>query len=262
MIGVILDLDDTCLGTSPVYDAIIFEALKTITEDLNPLHIKPEDMFAIFDLMHWQDPTNDTHLANLDEADEIMRSPYRFPKSLVKVYVECCLRVGKFPEQEIADKLYKMGMKIFTSDYKLLPGAKRCIDYLNRSNNFTLFLITLGEQELQVPKIKAKKMFLNFERIMVCPFDTNKGSVIKNLREEYDNIDRWVMVGDSISVDINPALACGIDAFHVTLNQGAHSRGDLIAVGDRLKRYREFKDLTEVREYLEEISKNDRKISV
>lgn len=260
--GVIFDLDDTIISTSPVYYDIIIDLLKMVSNRVKPSFVPPERVLKLFELVSAGEILD---LGPYEKKEilfeELGSSPETFPYRVVETFVAACLEGGVIPTKEDVVKAWNLGNRIFTANYKFMPGARNLIYKLSRRLDTKLFLITQGSEKLQRPKL-VDDTFLNFDRITICGNDESKSTEIKKLISDFDNIENWAMIGDDVNRDINPALSCGIWAIHVSINTSPRADGDVIDIGDTLKRYKKFYDIGDVYYFLKEVVFNSERIQV
>jgi FMN phosphatase YigB (HAD superfamily) len=249
--GIIMDLDDTIISTSPVYYRSLIELMSFIEDSIYPRFLIPERILEVYRIVESGDCSPEAQeLYHETTVENIAKYPDRWPKKLAETFIECCLEADKIPTREEVQKVYNLGLRIFEADYRMIPGAIRLINYLAKKANTRLFIITHGSEVLQERKVTSKEIFKKFEKIVVCPIAVSKGVEIKKLMEEYDGITDWVMIGDSIPSDINPALSLGIPALNVRQYMSHIADGTVLDIGDSKSRYRSFRDLSEVEEFL------------
>jgi FMN phosphatase YigB (HAD superfamily) len=247
--GVIFDLDDTLLATSTVYYGLIIRAMGMVEDAVQPWFIVPERILEVYRLVCGGEITEGAS-SLFDQLGMYDGSPDVFPKRLAETFIECCLEGGHIPSEEEVKRVYALGLRIFKADYKLVPGAVKLINTLDRKPNVRMFIITHGSPTLQEPKLTGKDVFSKFEKIVVCPIKISKGVEIKKLMEDYDDITEWIMVGDSIPSDINPALAAGILAYNVQKGMSHIAEGKVLDIGSSLDRYKSFRDLDSLEFFL------------
>lgn len=253
-IGIVFDLDDTLISTSPAYYKSLVQMMALLYEDTGVHFITPEEVIEVYDLVvkmgskEWERTHPDVPMSDL--GVDFMEDVSDFPRKLVDTYVECCLRSKTYPSKETALKIQEMADKRLRNpdSYRFMPDSLRLLKYLTARRNVRLFLITAGPNQLQRPKIESRVIFSRFDDVRILPIRDilTKGQVIKEWQEKYDYITEWVVVGDSVPIDINPALGAGCYAIHVVDNQCYLAEGELVAIPDFKERYYRAQDMTDV----------------
>lgn len=93
------------------------------------------------------------------------------------------------------------------------PGVPETLGLL-RSRGNTLVLYTMGQREHQLCKIRRSGLSGYFKRIFVVPRKTRRALAGLLEKVGVEPANAWV-VGNSPRSDINPALACGVNAILV-----------------------------------------------
>jgi hypothetical protein len=265
MYGVVLDLDDTLLAASNVYYMALLDTMRMVEQDLYPYFMYPGDMLDTFHEVEdrvWAGEFGHTEYFDKEIHESSLVRGSSFPRELGEFYAECMLRQGTVPQRPRVTKAYEFGERIFdVSNYRLVPGAKGLIHFVTNCDRIVPFILTHGDEKLQLPKVK-KDVFNGFEKIIISPLSSDNGERVKKLAEEYDDIDEWIMVGDSIPRDINPALAEGYQACHIVRHSSHISEGDIIAIGDSLDRYHRFDNVSDFTKYLKGVVADARKAEV
>lgn len=254
-VAVVMDLDDTLISTSKVYADLQIELMRYLQQCLHPFSIPPSVVIEVWDLIR-KDPEGSferslEHYRKL-AVDEDSQSPEGFPQRITEVFIECMLRSGVMPTREQARHVYEMGMTIFTADYLMLPGARKLIEYLSRRADTKIFILTHGSPELQKPKVAERAIFARFQEIVVLPLEISKGTSLREMQKEYEDVDTWIMVGDSVVRDINPALAEGLLAIHVKRCMEDYENARVIDIGGSRDRYFPVYDLYAAEKFLKE----------
>jgi len=252
--GIIFDLDDTLLATSNLYYSLIIEMMAMVESCSSPSFLAPEKILNVYRIVTSNKTSVEceTYYEEMD-IENMDVYPDRFPRYLAETFIESCLQAGVFPKKEDVQRVYDVGTKIFSHTYRLVPGAMRLLQYLFSRKDVRLFIVTHGSEKLQAPKMRDKeRTFSRFDRIVVVPSSISKSVAIKELIEKNDNIDEWVMVGDSITKDINPALAVGIRAILVRKHMSHIAEGEVVDIGDTRKRFVDIDDMGDLYEYMKE----------
>ena len=105
-----------------------------------------------------------------------------------------------------------MGQLVLEPPIEFLDGVTETLPWLGE--RFRLFLLTKGDQEVQVSKLERSGLAHHFEGVHVV--QEKDDEVLKGLMVDYGlQPEMTWMVGNSPRSDINPALEVGIGAVHI-----------------------------------------------
>lgn len=139
----------------------------------------------------------------------------RFPGSLVETYREICSRSEVPFNQEIANRIYVIGMKAFDPKNYIQKGlvdnAETVLNFLKQQND-ELILLTRGDKRVQRIKIEALKLRQWFSQFHIVSSKTRDVflSIIKDFKG-----DSVYSVGNSFDSDIKPALKLGLSGIFI-----------------------------------------------
>ncbi len=141
----------------------------------------------------------------------------RFPGSLKETYYRLCDTFGVVPDDQVADRCYKIGLKAFNKEnyFKkgLMKGAEEMLK-LHKKNNDKLVLCTKGENDIQKTKIETlslEKYFTKNRQFIVA----NKNKLLYERIKEKFPAEKMYVVGNSLASDILPAVEAGFKGIYV-----------------------------------------------
>lgn len=214
-VGVVIDLDDTILATSTVYYQLYTKMCSYFYQYVSPMYVAPGRLLELYALVErGRMPADVEQLYAIGGQEVFSSDPDGFPRTLTLTFSAACLEAGKVPSVKALEHVHEIGRRIYTAKYTYMPGARRMLSMLFQCRSFDMFVLTQGPPALQKPKLDDP-WFSKFHRIIIVPMETSKGDVIVDLMAEFPNHKRWVMVGDSVKRDINPALAVGAMTVHI-----------------------------------------------
>lgn len=117
-------------------------------------------------------------------------------------------------------KVQDMAQKVYDTVAKVKDGAAEAL--LRLASRFTLYLVTVGDETVQQPRIDAlpfKDLFAKTFIVATKNTDTYK----RILAETGVKAEDATMIGDSLASDINPAKNAGMAAIYVPA-QNWHAR--------------------------------------
>lgn len=117
-------------------------------------------------------------------------------------------------------KVRDMAEKVYDSVAKVKDGAAEAL--LRLAADFTLYLVTVGDETVQQPRIDA----LPFKDIFTKTFivaTKNTDTYLRILEETDTRPQDATMIGDSLASDIHPARKAGMQAVYVPA-QNWHGR--------------------------------------
>ena|GEM_PF-3432699 len=124
----------------------------------------------------------------------------------LKTYRVLCQRYRTSVNPDVAAQLEAIAGEPLNAPYELFLGAREALHHI-RDLGYTLHLITTGDDSFQRGKVTRHDLDDLFQDIHVVQFG-KEGVMLSYARRHRD----VVMVGDSISRDINPALRFGFTA--------------------------------------------------
>ena len=195
----IFDLDDTLIPTVQYYK----DAQRQLAEYL-------QDVTG----------TEDSVQTIMDEQEAIDQQMYEQIGVTEDRFKEACMyTTGRYVEKTGTDpsdidytKIEDIGMypiEDFSAD-SFLPGAEQALQFANEQDVQTV-LLTKGIPSMQEPKIEAMGLEDYMDAINIV-------SEKQDYFEDLDGDGHW-MIGNSLSSDIEPALAENIGAIHVEEGQ-------------------------------------------
>lgn len=124
----------------------------------------------------------------------------------LKTYRVLCERYRTTPDPKVAAQLEAIASEPLKAPYELFPGAREALHHI-RELGYTLHLITTGDDAFQRSKVTRHGLDDIFNDVHVVQFG-KEGVMLSYARRYRHNL----MIGDSISRDINPALRFGFTA--------------------------------------------------
>lgn len=120
-----------------------------------------------------------------------------------------------------ADAAFEPYARAYREAWKVVPD---CSQFLIATRGIRKAIVTNGEREQQLEKIRACGLFEHFE-VIVTPADCGHwkpapGIFAAALARLGVKADRCMMIGDDLNRDILPAKALGMMVYHVTEGRG------------------------------------------
>ncbi len=198
MAWIIVDLDDTLLITSAIYQKARLEFAQLIEE------LKLGNSAETINLLNEIDWIN---RKKLDVAKE------RLAISMYDTYCELVKRAATDPDLSIREKCFDIMQKVFTHRYRLVWAARKVLTECKNMGH-RMVLYTRGDRELQERKIKDAKLEEFFEHICIVPHK-NEAQLLNILLElAIEPEDAW-MIGDEVLTDVLPGLNLGMNVIRV-----------------------------------------------
>jgi len=188
---IVFDLDDTLLNTSNVY----WLARKLFVEKLSEeLQINEDKLIEEFEKID--------HL----QMQKLKHSPYRYTRSMIETYKSVSHKINHQISEETLKAIKDFGRLILKNTPNTIKGAKEILDW--SSQNYSLALLTRGENSFQKKKLHKNELYKYFDFIRVVPH--KNAEVLKKFIQDigFDCQDVWV-IGDSLKSDINPGIEIG-----------------------------------------------------
>jgi HAD superfamily hydrolase (TIGR01549 family) len=111
--------------------------------------------------------------------------------------------------EKIRYNVRKIGKEVFDYSYEFLPGALDALKKLSKVAKVVIY--TMGNRQEQVKKIAS----LGLSDYSFEIYDFKDETIYRNLMHRYP-AKQYVMIGDSFSRDIEPAVSVGMIGYHIT----------------------------------------------
>lgn len=192
---IVFDLDDTLIDTSGSVVPLKLRQFVLWLQKLGHLEGDSQEIFSELMRCHSESSSGKELLRSFLEKRELSHLIYE------------------------AQRLYRAPMQ---GDWrvKTTPNAINFLEYIG-GKGFILALVTIGNREFQLQKIKKAGLELSiFSKIMV-PEDNNKKPCYRALLNEFsDDPARCVVVGDRVRTDLLPAHELGFRTVHMRWGRG------------------------------------------
>jgi putative hydrolase of the HAD superfamily len=242
-----MDLDDTALGVlidgelRPVHAAYSV-TIKQFTARMAQAGFDPAEAKAA------QERIDREQAAVLGFSDA-----RRFAISMVKAYEEMAAAKGEEPTDQMRDVLFRIGMSVFIFPHVALPGA---IDAIRRyRDTYNVAIVTKGAGAVQHQKLVDSGILAEVEYAYVLEHKSVEEYAelltTIGLTGEENAVRRAqsYFVGDSVKSDVNPALALGLNAVHLTgpgVSWSFEAAGYAdVSLGQKLKTVTDIRELTD-----------------
>lgn len=198
---IIFDLDDTLIETGAIFDSVIDNCCRRISERLDSHCPGREAIFA-------RQEEIDAKL-----LDRSGITPERFAESLVETYRVMLDEKGLAHWPGDKEYLYQEGLRAFYEVPALSPDTN---DVLTALKDREKFIYTWGREDVQMPRIKALNLEPRFNQIhCVSLKNADALSAILGARRPEETL----VCGDSLKGEIAPALEIGCHAAHIVRNR-------------------------------------------
>lgn len=200
---VTVDLDNTIIQTHQFYDNAI------------------DNLAVLLDLYEGVDPeqTKET-LSRIDSklVEKHGVQKHRFPESFIRTTEELV--------PDASDRLLNHAETLAYNTYKkedhyrvqgFMDCSEEMIQRLHNDYATQLHLVTVGDPEVQQPKIDALGLEQFFDETHICTYTDGKGSVFERIIDTHEyRPEEFYHIGDSASSDIDPALNVGGNAVYIS----------------------------------------------
>lgn len=125
-------------------------------------------------------------------------------------------------DEELARQLSELFLQLLPTRTLVFPDTKEVLQYLT-DKDYQLHLITNGFELTQHSKLKSSGLDGFFKEIVT----SESSNSLKPQKEIFEyalkktgaTVDKSIMIGDSIEVDIAGAMSVGMDQVHVNYNK-------------------------------------------
>lgn len=189
----IFDLDDTLIETHSVFLRITNEILARMEDE----GIIDDNLYYTFDSFD-QEMVEETGSFKLE----------LFAKAAEKTYDFYCQKLNLEYKDETAMELMEIAWQIKTAEHRLVDGAKDLLDELWNDDDFTMVLVTRGDEDSQRQKIKNSGLKHYFAETYVVENKTPQVYAEIMRLHGFEPSASWI-IGNSIRAEIMPAKALG-----------------------------------------------------
>lgn len=206
--GVVFDLDDTLLYTSPTFEAGVLR----LSLFLQTLGLEDEEIRSRLLTI------------DLERINELGYGKARWPESMGLAY-RSFVNDQKLPgyDPALERRCVEIGWETYEIHPELKPGAREVLEGLRP--HARLVLATRGDEELQGRRIDHAGLRHHFDAMYFMEWKTPEtyGAL---LQEQGFDPRKTFIIGDAIRSDINPALSLGAHAILVRGQNWEHERVD------------------------------------
>lgn len=206
---ILCDLDDTLIQTQKEYNRVTNDTIDVIVKSLGGKETK-EDVLAYF---------NQADIKNMSRFE----MNYRYPRTFVEVYEDYVRKHGIKVNLGTVQKIFKMGASIFETEVGYYEGAEDFIHEVLKHNK-NVIILTMGDDEVQAKRLAD--IGLTDKVLKVEVVQEHKDEVMQRYVDTY-GAENVIMLGNSLSSDIRPALKVGIDGLHFERKTWAYDKYDL-----------------------------------
>lgn len=202
-----MDLDDTLISTQEMFEEAKLNCATFIQEKIETKH----------------KPSTDNIIKVFNEYEKELLETYglqnkRFVLSWGKTYQ---FFLGSFDHEGLRE-VKRMASKVFRQSARILDDAVEVLDTL-KERGYSLHLLTSGEEETQLYRVEDANIGHYFDAITVV-----LGKDVETYNRFVSDKPHSVMVGNSMSSDINPSLENGMFAIHVDGNNWFYDHAERI----------------------------------
>lgn len=195
----IFDLDDTLIYTHLVYLQVTAE----IIDRLQELGVDDENLYY----------TLDSYDQETVEEDGCFKQD-AFPRAVQKTYEFYCQKLNLEYSEEIAAELNEIAFEINNIKYEPIEGAKTLLDTLADNPQYTMVLLTRGDEDIQNKKIKDNGFQNYFDEMIIMPLKDIK--VFRDIIAKYGfSVKNTWIIGNSVRSEILPAQEIGANCILV-----------------------------------------------
>lgn len=202
--NLIFDLDDTLIECSAIYNS---KKDKFAEFQSNKTGLSKEFCLNLL---------NKIDVAFTELPDGFDR--HRFPRSFASTSATLDIIQGRKPNQFDMDLSYHIADSVFREYY---PSYEGVIEFLLRckNDNYKMFLLTKGDDEIQKNKIKSNRLDEFFKPKQIHIVKNKSADVLQKILKKHKlNPAETIYVGDSLRDDVGPANECNVTSVLVNTN--------------------------------------------
>jgi len=204
--GLVFDMDDTLLVTSPTFEAGVLKLCLKLAE----LGIPMDDTRARLERI------------DLARIEALGYAIARWPDSMGLAY-RSFVEEGRLEryEEQVEKECIAIGWETYARDPEVKPGAREVLEELRP--HARLVLATRGEAELQGRRLSRSGLKEHFDAVYFME-RKNAATYGALLREQRFEPRTTFIIGDGMRSDINPALELGAHALLVRGQNWVHEQ--------------------------------------
>ncbi|KIL39438.1 HAD family hydrolase [Gordoniibacillus kamchatkensis] len=147
--------------------------------------------------------------------------PERFPQSFIETYRFFTGQFGRPASREEEQFLYKLGNSAYEFRAEPFPDMDDTLRTLQGAGH-RLFLYTGGDEAIQRKKVRETGLQRYFDDRIFITHHKN-ADFMRSLveRHGFDTSSTW-MIGNSVTTDVVPALAAGLNCIHIPAHNDWH----------------------------------------
>jgi FMN phosphatase YigB (HAD superfamily) len=173
----------------------------------------------------------------------------RFPTSFAAASVAIDMVMSYPMSFEASERSRATAEAVFSAEYPLYNGVFDALQLLKREDH-PMFLCTMGDYEVQLTKIINNNLHLIFPANHIYIGEKKDAESFQNIINDFKlNVEETVIIGDSIGVDICPAVEVGAIPIQVI-------NGDEVTMHDveECAPHKIIRSVTELPKILEQLS--------
>lgn len=233
-VRVVFDLDDTLLAEADKRNRTAFNCARIIIHELGNRAPYLEELL------------NCQRRHHLGLAQKYGHHPDWYVESWLRAWTD--LRICGARHGAIAARLRHAAEQCYQSPYSFITGVLSVLTTLYQDQRYELYLVTIGDIKTQNHKLDVCGLhrFFPSGRVFIPPF-----SKLEPLRQiAGDHPDRAVMIGNSFSSDMNPALSVGLLSVWIPCPAIQYYYGDYPSA-ESIERCIQLPDIQQVPDLLE-----------
>jgi putative hydrolase of the HAD superfamily len=161
--------------------------------------------------------------SNIATTKELGCTRHSFPTAIVRAFVSIAnINDALITSNDILE-IYRAADNIHDQIPELKPGVETTISTLNR-NGYICKIITLGDQVTQSAKIYRSGIWEYIKETIIVP-EKNVDTYV-DIANKYNG--PYIMIGNSMHSDINPALKAGWYAIHIPADTWSLDNAELV----------------------------------
>ncbi|MBU0625019.1 HAD family hydrolase [Patescibacteria group bacterium] len=233
-VRVVFDLDDTLLAEADKRNRTAFSCASIIIHELGNQAPYLEELLG---------SQRQHHLRLIQKYGH---HPDWYIESWLRAWTDLRIRGARYVA--IAARLRHAAERCYQSPYILMTGALSVLTTLSQDQRYELYLVTVGDTKTQSHKLNACGLhqFLPSERVFIPPL-----SKLEPLQQiAGDHPDRAVMIGNSFSSDMDPAIQAGLLPVWIPCPAIQYYYGDYPSA-ESVERCTQLSDIQQVPDLLE-----------
>ncbi|MFB6355082.1 MAG: HAD family hydrolase [bacterium] len=193
---IVFDLDDTLLESGKYYRRQLRQFGEKVLQQFEPI----DDVETVLQRQQ---------VVDREVMGELGLDKSRFLRSLARTWKWYCKKYDREVSDDDLDECLSIGWGVYDTIPEPIDGMEDTLERLD--DEYDLVLYTMGDPEIQVPKIRHHSLERWFSHLHIVPEKNRR--YLEQVTVPY-GVGHTAIIGDSLRGEIQPAIELGLLAIH------------------------------------------------